>query len=75
MSNSIELAFNEGELAAIAPTANVAPEWATALAGLSITATQIADAISKKDYTTVYSLVGQAAQQVASLRDIANRAA
>lgn len=75
MSNSIELAFNEGELAAIAPTTNIAPEWTTALAGLSITTTQIADAISKKDYTTVNNLVGQANQQVASLRDIASRAA
>jgi hypothetical protein len=75
VTNSAELAFNEAQLAAIAPTENVAVEWSTAVAGLSITTSQIADAISKEDYTTVNNLIGQANQQVASLRDIANRAA
>jgi hypothetical protein len=75
MSNSLELAFNEGELSAIAPTDKIAAEWAPALAYLATTTTQIADAISNKDYTTLNTLIAQATQQVATLRDIAGRAA
>lgn len=75
MSNNVELAFNEAQLATLEPTDNITTEWTIALAGLSITTTQLADAGSKDDYTTLNSAIIQAKQQVQSLRDIAARAA
>jgi len=74
-SNSVELTFNDGQLSAITPTANVEAEWAAALAALSATTEQITDAGSKSDYTAVNSLIAQATAQVATLREILGRAA
>jgi hypothetical protein len=73
-TNSVELALNSGQVAGIeAPTA-IAGEWTLATASLVLLTSEISEAASKDDYTTIGTVVTEAHAQIAAMRDIVARA-
>jgi hypothetical protein len=73
-SNSIELAFNNGEIGAINAPDPVASEWTAAQANLSTLTTQITSAAGNQDYTSLMTLIAQGHAQIATMNEIVNRA-
>lgn len=74
LSNSGELAFNQGQLQALDVPANVATTWPESLVALEATQDVLMDAISTQDGPTILAAVDGVRLQVEASRAVANTA-
>ncbi|WP_223624735.1 hypothetical protein [Microbacterium sp. EST19A] len=74
LSNSGELAFNQGQLQALDVPENVAATWPASLAALEATQDSLTDAIGTQDGPTILAAVEIVRAQVEASRGVANTA-
>lgn len=74
LSNSGELAFNQGQLQGLDVPENVAATWPASLAALEVTQDTLTDAIGTQDGPTILAAVEIVRAQVEASRGVANTA-